>query len=126
MTDPVDKLPYNAHRLAATERLRGIPRKPLVGHVRIVLERTHRLDDVDSPASYTRGEFGSPGRGVERRGEVDVVHNPADFEVRLAPRDQHLAHRQVRLGAVQVHARLVYLEGNRLALVAHDRDGIAS
>ena len=49
MTDPIDELANNAERLAATEGLRWIPREPLVGQVRVVLELPGRLDDEMRP-----------------------------------------------------------------------------
>ena len=101
MTDPVNELANDAHRLAAAEGLRRIPRKLLVGQVRVVLELSGGLDDVDAPAALTAGELGAPDRGVERCCEVDVVHDPARFEVRFAPRNQQIAHREVGLRAVQ-------------------------
>src|SRR5215472_8956305 len=67
----------------------------------------------------TAGELGGPDRGVERCGEVDVVHHPARLEVRFAPRDEQIAHREVCLRAVQVHARLVGLERYGLTPGAH-------
>jgi len=35
-----------------------------------------------------------PDRSIERCCEVDVVHQPAGFEVRFAPRNQQIAHRK--------------------------------
>src|SRR5262245_41027087 len=95
MTDPVDELANNAERLAATKRVRRIPWKLLVGQVRVVLEVPGWLDDVDAPAAFTAGELGAPDRGVESGAEVDVVHYAAGLEVRLAPRDQEIAHREL-------------------------------
>src|SRR6516162_2049269 len=79
MPNPVDKLTDNTQWLAAAKRLRRIPRELLVGEIGVVFEVAGRLDDVDSPGALTSGEFGSPGRGVEGGGEVDVVHHSARF-----------------------------------------------
>ena len=73
MPDPVDELTDNVERLAATERLRGVPREPLVREVGVVFEVACRLDDVNSPAVFTRGEFGSPRGGVECGGGKQSV-----------------------------------------------------
>src|SRR6185436_21050513 len=119
MPDPPGELPDDAQRLAAAEGPRRVPRELLVGHVRVVLELTGGLDDVDAPAALAAGQLGAPDRGVEGRREVDVVHHPARFEVRFAPGNQQIASRQLRLRAVQVHARLVHLERYGLARGAH-------
>src|SRR5215210_1714785 len=119
VTDPVEELTNDAQRFAAAERLRWIPGEPLVGEVGVVLELPQRLDDVDAPTTLTGGELGAPDRGVERCGEVDVVHQAARLEVRFAPGHQQLADRKVCLRAMQVHARLVHLEGHRLPHAAH-------
>src|SRR4029450_9241834 len=103
-----------APRVAATEGPRWIPRELLLGQVRVVLELPGWLDDVDAPAPLPPGELSAPDRGVESCAEVDVVHRPAGLEVRFASRDQQIAHREVRLRTVQVHARLVHLERHRL------------
>ena len=73
MTGPASKLAHDAQRLAAAERLRRIPGEPLVGDIGVVFESAGRIDDVDPPAALTRSELGAPNRGVECRGEVDVV-----------------------------------------------------
>ena len=70
MPDPVDKLTDNAQWLAAAKRLCRIPGELLVGDIGVVFELACRLDEVDPPGAFTSGEFGSPGRGVERGGEV--------------------------------------------------------
>src|ERR1041385_7220225 len=101
VTAPVDELADDAQGLSATKGLRRIPRELLVGHVRVVLELPGWLDDVDAPAAFTAGELGAPDRGVERCGEVDVVHHPARLEVGFAPRDEQIAYREVSLRAVQ-------------------------
>src|SRR5436190_1035257 len=88
MTGPVDKLANDTQGLTATEGLGWIPRELLVGQVRVVLEVPGGLDDVDARAVLAAGELGTPDRGVERSGEVDVVHHPARLEVRFAPRDK--------------------------------------
>src|SRR5262245_25948060 len=119
MTDPVDQLANDAQRLAATERLRWIPRELLVGDIGVVLELAHRLDDVDAPTALTGGELGAPDRGVKSCAEVDVVHHSAGLKVRLLPGHQQLAYCEVCLCSVEVHARLVHLEGHRLPQVAH-------
>src|SRR4051812_43475129 len=119
MADPVNKLADDAQRLAATEGLRRIPRELLVSHVRVILELSGRLYDVDAPGAVTAGELCPPDRGVERRGEVDVIHHPARFEVRFAPGNQQIADGEVCLRAVQVDARLVYLERHGLPRGAH-------
>src|SRR4029450_4019442 len=103
-----------APRVAATEGPRWIPRELLLGQVRVVLELPGWLDDVDAPAPLPPGELSAPDRGVESCAEVDVVHRPAGLEVRFASREQQIAHREVRLRTVQVHARLVHLERHRL------------
>jgi hypothetical protein len=69
VTDPADKLAYNTQRLAAAERPRRIAGKLLVGEIWVVFELACRLDHVDSPPAFTRGQLGRPGRGVECRGE---------------------------------------------------------
>src|SRR6478672_9080443 len=119
MADPVDELANDAQRFAATEGLRWIPREFLVGDVGVVLELPSGLDDVDAPAAIAGGKFGTPNGGVESCAEVDVVHHSVCFEVRFATRDQQLAHRQVSLRTVQVHACLVHLERHRLTYNAH-------
>jgi hypothetical protein len=88
MPDPVDKLTDNTQWLLATKRLCRIPRVFLVGEIGVVFELACRFDNVDSPGAFTRGKLGSPGRGVERGGEVDVVHHPALFEVGFATGDE--------------------------------------
>jgi hypothetical protein len=80
---------------------------------------TRRFDDVDVAAAVARSELGAPDRGVEGRGEVDVVHHAAGLEVRLAARHQQIAEGEVRLRAVQVDTRLEDLERHRLARRAH-------
>jgi hypothetical protein len=77
MPDPVDQLTDHTQWLAAAKRLRRVPRELLVGEIGVVFELACRLDDVDSPGASTGGEFGSPGRGVERGGEIDVVVSSA-------------------------------------------------
>ena len=74
------------------------------------LELTHRLNDVYTPAAFTRSELGTPGRGVKGRGEVDVVHQPALLEVRLAPGNKQGTCGQVGLGAMQKHPCRIDLE----------------
>ncbi len=122
MAAPVDELTHNAERLATTKRLRRVSREFLVGEVRVVFEVACRLDDANSRAAFTTGEFGSPGRGVECGAEVDIVHHPTLFDVGLTAGDQQLTWGGVRLGSVQVHARFVHLERHRLPLVAQDSD----
>src|SRR3954452_17086251 len=102
MTGPIVKLANVTQGLTATEGLGWIPRELLVGQVRVVLEVPGGLDDVDAPAVLAVGEFGAPDRGVERCGEVDVVHDSARFEVRFPPRHQQTTYRDVRLRAVQI------------------------
>lgn len=60
MADPVDELTEDAQRFAATKGLRRIARELLVRQVRVVLELTGRLDDVDAPAALAAGELGAP------------------------------------------------------------------
>src|SRR5689334_8868066 len=119
MTDPVDELADDAKRLAGAKGVRWIPRKLLVGQVRVVLELPGRLDDVDAPTALTARELGAPDRGVESGGEVDVVHHAAGLEVRFAARYEQIAHSELRLRAVQEHALLVHLERHRLMQGAH-------
>src|SRR4029450_1546938 len=83
------------------------------------LEPALGLDEVDTPAALTRSELGTPGRGVEGRSEVDVVHHPALLEVRLAAGPQHFADSAIRLRAVQVDTGSVHLEGHWLLRHAH-------
>src|SRR3954468_16438163 len=122
VTDPVDDLAHNPQRLAAAERVRRIPGELLVGDVGVVLELALWLDDVDTAATLAGSELGAPDRGVEGRGEVDVVHHPAGLEVRLAAGNQQVAHRQVCLAAVQVQPGLVDLERHGLTRRAHGVD----
>src|SRR6185437_4794751 len=119
MTDPVEELTNDTQGLAAAEGQGWIPRKLLVGQVRVVLEDPGGLDDVDAPAAFAARELGAPDRCVERSGEVDVVHHAARLEVRFAPRDKQIAHREVCLRAVEIHALLVRLEWHGLARGVH-------
>jgi hypothetical protein len=102
-----------------------ISRELLVSDVWVVLELARGLDDVDAPAPLTGGKLGAPDRSIESGAEVDVVHDSARLEVRFAARDHQLAHREVRLRAVQIHARLIYLEGDRLTQGRSSGDGSA-
>ena len=55
MTGPVDELTNDAQGFTATEGLGWIPRKLLVGQVRVVLEVAAGLDDVDARAAVAAG-----------------------------------------------------------------------
>src|ERR1700749_1070092 len=68
MTGPVDDLTDDAQGLTATEGPGWIPRKLLVGQVRVVLELPGGLDDVDARAVLAAGQLGAPDGGVERSG----------------------------------------------------------
>ena len=87
MTDPVDELADDAERFAGAVGLGRVAGKFLVGEVRVVLERTGRLDDVDAFTTVAPGQLAAPDRGVQRCGEVDVVHHPAGRRAASAARD---------------------------------------
>src|SRR4051795_12521064 len=55
---PVVHLADDAQRTARAVGLRGVARESLVGHVRVVLEGTQRLHDVDVPPLLAPGERG--------------------------------------------------------------------
>src|SRR3712207_8014113 len=50
-------------------------RSLLVGHVRVVLERAGRLNDVDARFTNAGGQLGGEAGAVAQGGEVDVVHD---------------------------------------------------
>src|SRR6476469_9254094 len=99
--------------------MRWIPRELLVGQVRVVLELSGWLDHVDTPLAIPARKLSAPDRSVESCCEVDVVHHSAGFEVRFPPGNQEIAHREVCLRTVQVHARFVHLERHRLTQAVH-------
>ena len=85
----------DAQRMAGAVGLRGVAGEPLVGHVRVVLEGTQGLHDVDvspllAPGQRSR-QLRSPGGCVHERGEVDVVRHPALLEVGAVAGNQLIA-----------------------------------
>ena len=120
---PVLQLADDAQRMAGAVGLGEVAGEPLVGHVRVVLERTQGLHDVDVspfPAPGERGrQLRSPGGGLDERGEVDVVGHPARLEVGAVAGHQLVADRERGLRPV-VERPLDVLA----ALVGHGHVGI--
>jgi hypothetical protein len=54
------------------------------------------VNDVDATAAFTGRQLGAPGRGVERLGHVDVVHDPPRLEVRQVAGYQVITDGEVR------------------------------
>ncbi len=50
-----------------------VAREAFVRQVRVVLEVTHRFDEIDTLTSLTARQFGTPFGGVEGGREIDVV-----------------------------------------------------
>ncbi len=120
MPDPIYEFTNDTQRIAATERLRGIPGELLVGHVRVIFELARRFDEIDTPGILTDCKFGSPCGGVEGGCEVDVIHLPALFKVGLPTRDQQVPGNELCLGAMQEGAGRINLKGHRCVFAVHD------
>src|SRR5690625_925009 len=111
---PLLQLLDHSDRFPSAVRPGRIAREALIGDVRVVLQLTYRVHDVDALATLALGELGAPcGRG-QRLGDVDVVQRSIRSVVRRMPESEQVPGAQVGLGAVQVDTRFEHLEGCRV------------
>jgi hypothetical protein len=96
---PIRDLAEDRQRIPRPVGCREVSREFLVREVGVVLERTRRLDDVDAAAALAPCKLGTPGRGVERRREIDVLELPVD-EVAAEAGAELVADVEVGFGAV--------------------------
>ncbi|MEX0831436.1 MAG: hypothetical protein WD007_02440 [Nitriliruptoraceae bacterium] len=100
--------------------LRDVAGELLVRDVRIVLERSRRIDDVHVVAAFIASQchrqFGSPHRWIEQRREVHMIRNPARMEVRLVSWFDEVTFCEAVLGVV------VERPCDMIAVVEGDRD----
>jgi len=123
MSRPAGQFADDAHRILRPVRQRRIAREPLVGHVRVVLDRAQRLDQIDASRRVADGELGSRGCGIQRLRHVDVARDPIVAEVGPSSRLDEVADLQLRLRAVEQGAGLMRFERNRCVRACAVRQG---
>ena len=86
----------HAHRVWRAVRAGDVAGEPLVGDVRVVLERPSGLDHVDAAERVAPGAFprqlGRPHGRLEQCGEVDVVRHATLLVVREVAGHEEVAH----------------------------------
>lgn len=99
MALPTHDLINHPDRLPGTVRPGRVPREPHVRQVGVVLDRAGGLHPVDPAGTIAQRELRSPGRRIQRRGQVDEVRLLL-AEVGAVARLQQVAWLQVGLRAV--------------------------
>jgi hypothetical protein len=99
MADPVLDLADDPQRIAGAIGRGHVAWEFLVGEVGVVLKRAGRLDDIDAAAAFAPCQLGTPGRGLQRGAEINMLQLAVDEVAAITGLDQ-VADAKVGLGAV--------------------------
>jgi hypothetical protein len=102
LSRPVGDFPDDPERGTTAVRPGRVSRKFLVGHVRIVLELSGRLDDVDARYAVTGRKLSSETGTVGKRSEIDVIHHDVGTIVRPEARAKEITDPEIGFRAVIV------------------------